>query len=527
MPALLGGGRRSVLLGVFAVTCVEGGAAGAAALATRELFGVLHADGSLPALWLTVLAGSGLVIGVSRIVARTRGELAGQTYAKEIRCRLFSHASKMAASDVDARRAGYMSLRFVGDLSAFSNWLALGLPRLMSACVLVPVTLAVLGILHLPFLLVVSPLYIAALLLIGVGGFRLLELQLKQRSHRAAMAADMAERMPLAPQLRRLGRHSRELQRIHQQSQRLISSSLARLRWAQALKVVPDASAGIGAACVIWIGATTAAPVSIIAGGLAALGIALSPMRDLASVWNLLSAYRVARNKCQAALNRSTRPYNAKGKRFPPGAISVDLQGIAVGRLRDFNASIKRGEHVCLLGDNGVGKSRLLLVLAGLEHPHAGRIRLAGSPITRVSPASLRRRVAVIDDSPPILHGSLRRVFTLGLDSRPGDASILGVARRLGLSPLVKQLGGLDGKVGENGRTLSRGEKLKVAAVRAMLGNPGLVLIDTSVNQLDTRGLQALVVWLKQHTVTVIAVDPTGILDLEYSQHLVLGYDHQ
>ena len=328
---------------MFGIICVEGIAAAAAALATRELFGALHGNGALPILWMWVLPASGLVIAGARVVARTRGERIGQEYVLEIRRSLFSQAASMNAHDVAARRVGYMSLRFVGDLAAFRDWLALGLPRLMAATVFIPVTLGVLGYMHQPFLTVALPLYGVMLLLIAVGGLRLPKLHRRLRSRRAAIAADLAERLPIAPQLGQLGRRTTELRLISRHSQRMIVASQARVRYAQSLKVVPDVFAGLVALGLIWTGAHTGAATSTIAAGLAALGICSSPLRDLANVWNLWSAFRVARDKCARALNRPSRRERSGGLSLPSGPIAVDLQGVSAGDSSDFSAAIPAG----------------------------------------------------------------------------------------------------------------------------------------------------------------------------------------
>lgn len=522
MPGLLDHGRRTMLAGVFALICAEGAAAGAAAFATRVLFNSLHGQQALPGDAMLLLAMSGLMIALCRVAARARGERMGQNYALDIRHALFNQGTAMSVSDVSARRAGYMSLRFVGDLTAFRNWLGLGLPRLLAALVLIPTTLGVLGWMHLPFVWAVAPLFIIALLAITLGGLKLPALQRRVRSRRAAIAADMAERMPIAPELGQLGRRGQEARRIHKRSMRLIAAALERVRYAELLKSVPDMIAGAAAVAVIWIGSQDNIDTGTIAGALSALGIALKPMRDLATVWNHGAAFYAAHRKCVAALNRRRRRASSSGRRLPESRpVTVRFEHADMPPIRALNATIRAGSRVRLTGENGTGKSRLMKTLAGLDTVAGGRVTLNNRDLNKLSQGSLRRRVVRIGSDPTILKGTLRKALTMGLDRRPDDEHIMQVARRSGLNVLLQAVEDLDGAIAEGGRDLSSGQRVKIALVRAMLSEPGLILIDSSAAQLDASGRQALTDWLQTLEATVIAseqanLDP-GLLDQELS----------
>lgn len=518
MPGLLDRGRRTMLIGVFALICAEGAAAGSAAFATRMLFNALQGQQPLPQGPMLLLVASGLMIALCRVAARTRGERMGQNYALDIRHALFNQGTAMSVSDVSARRTGYMSLRFVGDLTAFRNWLGLGLPRLMAAIVLIPTTLGVLGWMHPAFVWAVAPLFLMALLAIALGGLKLPSLQRRVRSRRAAIAADMAERMPIAPELGQLGRRGQESKRIQRRSIRLISAALCRVSLAEVLKSVPDMIAGIAAVTVIWIGSQDNLDTGTIAGALAALGIALKPMRDLATVWNHGAAFSAAHKKCMAALNRRRRRDSPSGTQLEENQpVAVRFEQADMPPIMALSAEIGAGDRVKLTGENGTGKSRLMRTLAGLDTVEGGRVTLNNKDLTRLSQGSLRRKVARIGSDPTLLKGTLRKALTLGLDRRPDDERILETARKAGLDAIVQGVDDLDNDIAEGGRNLSSGQRVKIAMVRAMLSKPGLILIDSSTAQLDAPGRRALINWLNSQDATIIASEQAnlgpGLLD--------------
>ncbi|WP_288365884.1 ABC transporter ATP-binding protein [uncultured Marinobacter sp.] len=524
VPGLLDNGRKQQLAVVFVLVCAEGFAAGAAALATRGLFNALHSKAGLPTGLMALLAVSGLMVALCRVFARTSGEQMGQVYGLEIRKALFSQATFMAVSDVSSRRAGYMSLRFVGDLTAFRNWLGLGLPRLMAAFVLIPVALFVLGWMYLPFLWAIAPLYLGALLVIGIGGARLPEYQRRVRSRRAAIAADMTERMPIAPDLGHLGRRSSELRRIVSRTERMVLESVNRVHYAEWLKSVPDVISGVAALGVIWIGSSHDISTGTVAGGLSALVIALKPMRDLAGVWNHWSAFRTAHLKLIEALRRPTRRAGSGGKRLREGRpLSVRCEELNLSPLSNLSGSIRAGSRVLIKGGNGTGKSRLLRALSGLEKPESGNIKLDGKDIQQLSQGSLRRSVWRISDDVSILGASFRKNLTMGLDVRPSDSEIDDMVANVGLSRRLAVKGGLDGRSAEGGRDLSAGERVKIVLARAMFAHPGLVLIDSCVNQLDERGKQALINWLDDLQATVVVVEQANLPTIAYNSVLDLN----
>lgn len=503
LPGLLSNGRGRGLLAVSALALAGGAAAGAAAFATRGLFEALHGAASLPAALLVTLAASGLLIAATRVSARVMGEWLGQSYTRDIRLALFEHAAGMAASDVARRRNGYMSLRFVGDMTAFRNWIGLGLPRLVAGAILIPLALAVLWSLAPVFAWLTLPLVTLALVLIGLGGLRLRPLHRRLRARRARIAVDMAERMPLAPELDRLGRRRTEMGQLDHRIGRMIRAAIARLRLAEALKAVPDAIAGLAAMLIILGGFRTGESPGVIAGGLAAFGLMISPVRDLATVWNLHSAWRSAAIKADAALSRQQRETYTDRCSFPGGAATIAISDLALpsGKRLDLElaaASVGATEL------NDLDSSFLFSALNGLEKIPEGVVTLSGVCLRRFSRGSLRRSVVTISAKPPILQGSFRRALTFGVSRRLDDAGLEALARASGLSDALSRLGGLDGKLSEGGQNLLFSERALVSLVRARQLKPRLILVESQIVTLDSGARDPIMNWVNHCGATLL-----------------------
>lgn len=481
LPAITADGRR-VRIGLVAALAVAQAAATAlAAFATREVFVTIHAGGPLPGTALALIALAGALMALCRIGERDVAEQLGQDYAAAVRQRIFAHLARCPSRELMQRRSGALALRFVGDLAAVRGWASRGIARLISAGLVLPAATAVLFVLD-PLLGLSAALPLAAgLLLMLFAGRRLRPAHDRLRRSRARLAADMSERVMQAPQLRLIGRMEAENARLTRRTGRLADAARRRARRAATLRAIADVSAGLAAAALLFATLRTGLPAATAAGALAAVGLVVQPMRDLASVWDHLGAWQSARLRCLALLG--IPPLRRTSRRSPDaeigrGPATLHLTRLAIGKGASFDARARHGERIAIVGANGAGKSSLLEVIAGLQAPASGRVRIDGLAPGALSPAQRRRTVGLYGPRSALLAGSLRRALTLGQKPRPADDHILQVALDAGLAPTLARLGGLDGRVAEGGRNLSSGELRRTLLARARLTAPQLLLLD-------------------------------------------------
>lgn len=396
-----------------------------------------------------------------------------------------------------------MSLRFVGDMTAFRNWLGKGLPRLIAAVVMIPAACAVLWLLQPRFALVVVPLFAATLAAMAVAGPRLEKLHRRLRARRARIAADMAERMPLAPELDRLGQRPAIMRQLRKRTERMIRAALHRMLWAESLKALPDAAASLAACAVIVTGAQTGATTGTIAGALAAIGLVLPPLRDLASVWNFRAANLAARKKCIAALVREQRSIGQGDSRLPKGPVDVVVRDFQAPSGAILSLAIPAGQTHALDCDPSDADT-LFSALCGLEKVPPGQVTLSGRCLTDLSRGSLRRSVQRVTSAPVVLKGSLRRNLALGFPNRPSDATLAQAAHRAGLAGLMSRIGGLDGQLTEGGRGLSAADRSALSLARALLGRSQLVLLDDGLWHLDPDVRETLAAHLDKIGATIV-----------------------
>jgi len=549
-PILSGGRTRSIACAV-GLGCLEGGAAGVAAFATRDVFRLLHAGTpgagtQMPVVQaLAMLAAAGVAIALIRICIRALGEDIGQSYAISLRRDLYRHLARMPVKAHSARRVGALGLRYVGDLSAARLWISQGIVKLLVAAILIPGAALALAMIN-PDLALAAfvPLVVCVGLMIVVSTL-LAPLHRRLRSRRARIAIAMIERAGLAPELDLIGRTRAELAKLRRDGDLLRSAAVRRATAAGGLRAVPEIGAAAGGIAVLFMAWRTGAAPAEAAAALAVLAILTQPLRDLAGVWDRRCAWRIAAGKLEDVLRAPARPHHrgdlrqsAKGAaqgaaQDPPGARApgIVFEAVSAPPLAAFSASVQPGQTIGVAGPAGAGKSTLLNLVAGLDMPDGGDIRFfrpedsnpedntddtdggPGGSVNSRGPAVYR--IARIGAPATLVQGSLRKALALAVAPRPDDAVIEAAARRFGLAGLITRLGGLDGRVSEAGRNLSSGEICRIQMARAALQQADVLLVDGIDADLDADVRTDLADLIAQcGATTLIATRDAGLLAL-------------
>jgi ATP-binding cassette subfamily B protein len=222
------------------------------------------------------------------------------------------------------------------------------------------------------------------------------------------------------------------------------------------------------------------------------------PMRQLAAVW---SSFQLA----LASLDRISAVLSLKGElpQLPPEAPAaepVNVPALAFDRvqfsyvpgkpvLRDATFAFERGKTYALVGPTGGGKTTTALLMARLYDPTGGRVLLDGRDIRSFTPAERAARIGFILQEPFLFTGTVRDNVVYGNDELASLADDE-LAARIGakhLDALVQRFkDGLATKVTSAGEGISLGQKQIVAFIRAVLREPGILILDEATANIDT-----------------------------------------
>jgi putative ABC transport system ATP-binding protein len=190
---------------------------------------------------------------------------------------------------------------------------------------------------------------------------------------------------------------------------------------------------------------------------------------------------------------------------------------------------VAEGSFTALMGPSGSGKSTLLNLLAGLDRPTSGSVRVAGSEVSSMTAAHLApwraRHVGFVFQSfnlLPVLTAFQNVELPLlltGLSKREREERV-----RIALGVV-----GLDDRMRHYPRQLSGGQEQRVAIARAIVGDPTLVLLDEPTGQLDAKSSREVLALLARlnsefkKTIMIVTHDPHAAEQAKTVLHLEKG----
>ena len=168
------------------------------------------------------------------------------------------------------------------------------------------------------------------------------------------------------------------------------------------------------------------------------------------------------------------------------------LGGSRVEALRNVSFTVEQGEYVAIMGESGSGKTTLLNILAALDEPTAGTVRLDGHELGKIrerDAAAFRRdnlgfvfQEFNLLDTFTLEDNIYLPLVLMGMSYEDMRARLLPIARELGLTELLKKYP----------YEVSGGQKQRAAVARAIITEPKLLLADEPTGALDSRSTDEL-----------------------------------
>lgn len=147
--------------------------------------------------------------------------------------------------------------------------------------------------------------------------------------------------------------------------------------------------------------------------------------------------------------------------------------------------NIKAGERIAILGRNGAGKSSLLQLLAGMQEPIKGQIKLDDIALGLIDPLDIRRDIGLLNQNAHLFFGSIRENLKLGAPLAT-DSDVLKALDLSGaLEFLQEKKEGLDYQILEGGAGLSGGQKQALLVARLLIRKPNVLLLDEPTAAFD------------------------------------------
>ena len=223
----------------------------------------------------------------------------------------------------------------------------------------------------------------------------------------------------------------------------------------------------------------------------------LAPMEHLVSGLQSLVSARDAWSQLSSVI----APVLGMRRRthLPPPSGTLGLEGVGM-RAQGTNRLVLKGIDFCCLpakvviisGPTGAGKSTLLRLIAGLDRPSHGVVRLDGASLSDWDPDQLGRYVGYLPQDVELFGDTVADAIA-GFEETATDDDVIAAAKYANAHEMILSLPkGYETEIGRDGVRLSGGQRQRIALARALFGDRRLILLDEPNSNLDPEGEEAL-----------------------------------
>lgn len=155
--------------------------------------------------------------------------------------------------------------------------------------------------------------------------------------------------------------------------------------------------------------------------------------------------------------------------------------------IEDFNLAVKLGQRVAIVGPTGCGKTTLINLLMRFYDVNSGQICVSDIPMQQITRKSLRSNYGMVLQETWLRSGTIRDNITMGKPDAT-EEEMIAAAKASHADSFIRRLpDGYDTVIGEDGGSLSQGQKQLLCIARVMLCLPPMLILDEATSSIDTR----------------------------------------
>ena len=417
---------------------------------------------------------------------------------QDIRKEAFEKLEKLPLKYVDGRSCGDIVSRMITDVDQFAEGLLMGFTQLFTGVLTIAGTLFFMFDINVKIALVVVVLTPLSLFVAGFIAKRTYTMFKKQSETRGEQTSLIEEMVGNLKVVKAFGHEDENQDKFDEINGRLQKYSLDAIFYSSLVNP-----------CTRFINSMIYAGVGI-TGAIAALNGRLS-VGQLTCFLSYANQYTKPFNEIsgvitelQNALACAARVFelieeepevsdkeNASVLENPEG--KIDLEHVYFSYtadkklIQDFNLSVKPGQRIAIVGPTGCGKTTLINLLMRFYDVNEGKISIDEKEIKDLTRGSLRTNYGMVLQDTWIRNGTVRDNIAIG---KP-DASIeeiICAAKESHAHDFIKRLpNGYDTMLGEDGGSLSQGQKQLLCITRVMLCLPPMLILDEATSSIDTR----------------------------------------
>lgn len=419
---------------------------------------------------------------------------------RKLRRQTFEKLQRLPLSYLDSHPAGDTVSRMIADVDQFTDGLLLGFAQFITGILTILGTLVIMLVIKWSIALVVifvTPLSLFAAAFIAKRTHAMFSLQSKTRAEQTAIIDEYVGNHKVVVAF---SQEDESIERFNEINDRLGKCALRATFFSSTTNPTTRFVNNLVYAGVALTGAflCIAAPSSFSVGTLSVfLNYAnqyTKPFNEISGVLAELQNALACAARVFEILDEAEIPADAPDARVLEKADgSVQLTDVTFSYspdrelIKDLNLSVAPGQRVAIVGPTGCGKTTLINLLMRFYDVNDGSIAVSGTDIRAITRSSLRANWGMVLQDTWLRAATVRENICMG---RPNatDEEMIAAAKASHAHSFIKRLPqGYDTVLGENGGTLSQGQRQLLCITRVMLALPPMLILDEATSSIDTR----------------------------------------
>ncbi len=442
-----------------------------------------------------------IIVGITGVLQWVMNSINNKiTYqvVRDVRKEAFDRLMILPLKYIDAHAYGQIVSRVIADVDQFADGLLMGFTQLFSGVVTIIGTLVFMITIDYKIALIVvllTPLSLFVARFIAKRTYSMFKLQSETRGEQTGYIDEMLTNAKVAAAF---SREQSELEKFDEINDRLEKCSLKAIFYSS---ITNPSTRFINA--IVYAAVGLAGALSAIAGGISVGGLScfLSYANQYTKPFNEISGVVT---ELQNALACAKRIFDLIEEEpqipdAPDAYILKDVEGNVELKdvefsyvperelIKDLNLSVKPGQKIAIVGPTGCGKTTIINLLMRFYDVSAGEIDVENVDIRDMTRKSLRAGYGMVLQETWLKEGTIRDNIIMGKPNAT-EEEIIRAAKLAHSYGFIKRLpDGLDTYIGEDGGSLSQGQKQLLCITRVMLALPPMLILDEATSSIDTR----------------------------------------
>ena len=417
---------------------------------------------------------------------------------RDIRVKAFDRLQKVPLRFIDTTPHGDILSRVAVDAEQVADGLLMGFTQLFTGVVTIFGTIGFMAVVNVKITLLVvfvTPLSLFVANFIAKRTFKFFKAQSETRGEMTALINETVGNLKL---VKAFGYEFRSREKFDEINARLRDCGVRALFFSSITNPCTRFVNGVVYTLVGIVGALSAVAGVLTVGQLSCfLSYAnqyTKPFNEISGVIaELQSALASAKRLFEIIDATPETPDAADAKVLGRADGTVDLEHVyfsyvpEIKLIEDLSLNVEAGRKIAIVGKTGCGKTTLINLLMRFYDVDSGSISVSGTNVEEMTRDSLRAQFGMVLQETWLKSGTVRENIAYGKPDA-SDYEIVSAAAAAHADGFIKRLpDGYDTVIGEDGGSLSQGQKQLLCIARAMLSLPSMLILDEATSSIDTR----------------------------------------